>query len=124
MMLDKMFDKRKLNFWRLAFLFAGLAIITLFLLWNSPQEKQAQMMDGSMGNMMKQMHVSNITIYDLLGKGGQQGQMAEQMSEMHSHHQGQAPMIYKLNYLSTAAIFLLLPLIIGGSIILAIVWIK
>ena len=123
-MQDKMFDKRKLNFWRLAFLFTGFAIITLFLLWNSPQEKQAQMMDGSMGNMMKQMHVSNITIYDLLGKGGRQGQMEEQMSEMHSHHQGQAPIIYKVNYLSTALIFLLLPLIIGGSIILAIVWIK
>jgi len=46
------------------------------------------------------------------------------MSEMHSHHQGQAPIIYKVNYLSTALIFLLLPLIIGGSIILAIVWIK
>ena len=123
-MLDKMFDKKKLNFWRLAFLFGGLAVITLFLLWSSPQESKAQMMDGSMGSMMKQMHVSNVTIYDLLGKGGQQGQMEEQMSEMHSHHQDQAPIIYKLNYLSTAAIFLLLPLIIGGSIILAIVWLK
>ena len=124
MMQDSMFDKRKLNFWRLTFLFGGLAVITLFLLWSSPQESKAQMMDGSMGSMMKQMHVSNVTIYDLLGKGGQQGQMEEQMSEMHSHHQGQAPIIYKLNYLSTAAIFLLLPLIIGGSIILAIVWIR
>lgn len=123
-MQDKMLNKKKLNFWRLAFLFAGLAIITLVLLWNSPQEKQAQIMNGSIGNMMKQMHVSNITLYDLLVKGRQQGQMAEQMNEMHSHHQDQTPIIYKLNYLSTALIFLLLPLIIGDSIILAIVWIR
>lgn len=123
-MLDKMFDKKKLNFWRLAFLFAGLVITILFLLWSSPQENQAQMMNGSMGNMMKQMHVSNITISGLLGKGGQEAQVGEIMSEMHSHHQGQTPIIYRLNYLSTAVVFLLLPLIVGGSIVLAIVWIK
>jgi hypothetical protein len=119
-----MFDKKKLNFWRLAFLFAGLTIITLFLLWNSPQQPKVQMMDSSMGNMMKQMHVSNITIYDLLKNDDMQNQMQSQMSEMSSHHQNQASIIFKLNFLSTAIIFFLLPLIIGGSIILTIVWIK
>lgn len=115
-----MFDKKKMNFCRLAFVFAGLVIITLFLLWNSPQEPKAQMMDSSMGNMMKQMHVTNISIYDLLGKGETQNQM----SEMHSDQQNKSPVIIKLNFLSTSIIFLLLPLIVGGSIVLAIVWIK
>lgn len=115
-----MFDKKKMNFWRLAFIFAGFAIITLFLLWSSPQESRAQMMDNSMGNMMKQMHVSNVTIYDLLG--GEETQ--SQMSSMHSNGKDTSPVIVNLNFLSTGIIFLLLPIIIGGSIILTIVWIK
>jgi ribonuclease D len=123
-MLDKIFDKKKLNFWRLAFIFAGLVVIILVLLWNSPQESKAQMMDSSMGNIMKQMHVSNISIYDLLKKEDIQNQMQSEMSEMSSHHSNQASIIFKLNFLSTAMIYFLLPLIIGGSIILAIVWIK
>lgn len=123
-MLEKVFDKKKLNFWRLAFIFLGLIITVLFLLWGSPQEPKSQMMDGSMGNMMKQMHVSNITIYDLLTNKETQNQMQTQSSGMDSHHQSQGEAIIKLHFLTTAIIFILLPLIIGGSIILAIVWIK
>lgn len=119
-----MFDKKKLNFWRLAFIFFGLAIIILFLLWNSPQQQKAQMMSGSMGSTMKQMHVSNITIYDLLKNDEAQNGMQSTMSEMASHHQNQGTGIYKMNFLITAMIFLLLPLIIGGTIVLAIVWLK
>ncbi|MCX7922263.1 MAG: hypothetical protein N3B21_09675 [Clostridia bacterium] len=116
-----MFDKKKLNFWRLAFIFTGFTVLVLVYLWNSPQEPKAMMMDGSMGNMMKQMHVTNMTIYDLLTS---EKEKQASMSEMHSHHQGQSSVIFKLNFLTTGIIFLLLPFIIGGSIILAIVWIK
>jgi hypothetical protein len=120
----EVFDKKKINFWRLAFIFTGLTIVTLVLLWSSPQFPKAGSMDGSMGNMMKDMHVSSKTIYDLFATEKGQNQMKESMKEMHSHHQGQAPVIYKLNFLSTAIIFFLLPFIIGGTIILTIVWIK
>lgn len=123
-MLDKIFDKKKLHFWRLAFIFGGFAIITLLLLWSSPQEPKAQMMTNSMGNTMSQMHVSNITIYDLLRNENMQEQSQGQTDSSSSHHEGQAAAIVKLNFLTTAVIFLLLPLIIGGSIILAIVWIN
>lgn len=123
-MLDKMFDKKKLHFWRLAFIFGGFTIIILFLLWSSPQEPKAQMMTSSMGNTMAQMHVSNITIYDLLKSGNMQKQSQSQTDSMSSHHASQAPIVVTLNFLTTVLIFLLLPLIIGGSIILAIVWIK
>jgi hypothetical protein len=119
-----MFDKKRINFWRLCFVFSGITIITLVLLWSSPKLPKAQMMDGSMGNMMKQMHVQGKTIYDLFSSDNGQSQMKENMKEMHSHHQGQSPVIYKLNFLSTAIIFILLPLILGGAIILTIVWIK
>lgn len=115
-----MFDKKKINFWRLAFIFTGIVVLTLVILWNSPQENKAQMMDKSMGNMMKQMHVDNITIYGLL-KGPEN---QNQMNDMQSHHQNQSLGVVKLNFLSTALIFLLLPLIIGGAVTLAIVWIK
>lgn len=123
-MLDKIFDKKKLHFWRLAFIFGGFAIITLLLLWSSPQEPKAQMMTSSMGNTMAQMHVSNITIYDLLKNENMQEQSQSQTDSMSSHHDSQSPIVVQLNFLMTALIFLLLPLIIGGSIILAIVWIK
>lgn len=115
-----MFDKKKINFWRLTFISAGFVVITLFLLWNSPQAPKAEMMNGSMGNMMKQMHVSNINIYDLLSPSEQ----SSQMSEMHTENQNQSPVIIKMNYLSTAVIFILLPFIIGGAVTLAVVWIK
>lgn len=115
-----MWNTKKRNFWRLAFLFTSFAVLVLVMLWSSPRSTQAPMMDQNMGSMMKQMHVARTTIYELL----QRGDHATQMDEMHSHHQSQAKVIFQLNYLSTALIFLLLPLIIGGSIILAIVWIK
>ena len=115
-----MFDKKKINFWRLCFIFIGLIIITLTILWSSVKEPSAQMMTGSMGNMMKEMHTNNITIYDLFGEDSQK----ESMGDMQSHHQSQSAGIVSMSYLSTAVIFMLLPLIIGGAIILAIVWIK
>lgn len=121
-MSDKTFDKKKILFWRVAFVFAALTITVLIILWNSPREQNTQMMEVSMGNMMKQMHVSNITIYDLMRNMEIPSQKKAQISEMHSHHQGQATVIYKLNFLSTATVFLLLPFIIGGAVILAIVW--
>lgn len=118
-----MFDKKKLNFWRLAFIFTGFIVIILMILWSSPREPNAQMMNVSMGNMMKQMHASNMNIYELLSKANQENQMGD-MTEMIKHHQNQAKIIYNLNFITTAIIFLLLPLIIGGSIVLAIVWKK
>ena len=115
-----MFEKKKLNFWRLAYFFIGLSAIVLFLLWSKPYEAPAQMMGSSMGNMMKDMHVTSSTIYDLFTKS----ENSSQMNEMHKHHQEQSPIVYKMNFLSTAIIFLLLPFIIGGAIILTIVWMR
>jgi hypothetical protein len=123
-MFEKVFDKKKLNFWRLAFIFLGLTITILFFLWSTPQEPKSKMMGSSMSRSMRQMHLSNPTIYDILTKGETQNQTQNQSSNPDSHHQGQGSGIVKLNFLTTAIIFFLLPLIIGGSIILAIVWFK
>lgn len=126
-----MFDKKKLNFWRLVFIFTAFTLTVLFLLWNSPKGNVAKMMQNDMGSMMK-MHTSNLKIYDLLqaeehaehhGSAGQTGNAMSDTSSQHQHG-NHSLSIYRLSYLSTALIFLLLPLIIAGVIILAIVWIS
>jgi hypothetical protein len=113
-----MFHKKKLNFWRLAFLYTGMIATILLLLWNSPNKSNSAMMDGSMGSMMKGMHTQNITIYDLLSNP----EAKQKMEEMASHHENSP--VYNMGVLTTASVFLLLPIIIGGSIMLAILWIK
>lgn len=115
-----MFDKKKKNFWLLAIIFIAITITILFSLWNSPQASQrAAMMNTSMGNMMKSMHLSNLKIYDLFNQ-----EIEQQISEAENHHATQASVIYQLNFISTAVIFFLLPFIIGGTILLAIVWVR
>lgn len=113
-----MFAKKKLNFWRLAFIYIGLTVTILLLLWSSPYKSQSAMMDGSMGSMMKSMHMSNASIYDLLGNPEAQ----QQTNESSGHHDNSP--VYNMAVLTTGIVFLLLPLIIGGSIMLAIIWIK
>jgi multisubunit Na+/H+ antiporter MnhB subunit len=115
-----MFNSKKLNFWRLSFVFIGITVLILFMLWSLPQESKATMMNTSMGNMMKTMHVSNINVPDLLS----QSEYPEQMAAMNQMHSNQAPIIYKLSFITTSLIFILLPFIIGGTIILALVWLK
>lgn len=115
-----MFDKKKMNFWRLAFIFGGFTIVMLVFLWSSPYKSSAEMMNGSMGNTMKKSHLANVTIYDLFSHNN----MVEQVQAMGSHHEGQAPIILNMSFLTTSTIFLLIPLIIGGTIALAIIWIR
>lgn len=113
-----MFDKRKLNFWRLAVLYAGITLTILLLLWSSPFQSKSAMMDGSMGSLMRDEHASNITIYDLLGNP----EVEQQINETASHHDDSP--VYSMGILTTGVVFLLIPIIIGGSILLAIIWIK
>lgn len=113
-----MFDRKKSNFWRLAVIYIGMTITILLLLWSSPFKSESAMMGGSMGSMMKSMHMSNTTIYDLLGYP----ESEQQMGGTESHHENSP--VYNMGVLTTGIVFLLLPLTIGGSIILAIIWIK
>lgn len=125
-MINKVFDKKKVNFWRLAVIFGCLTIAVLFLLWSQPQPRMpmGQMMKVNMGSMMIQMHGSNPPVIDLLKSSGTQDPIQSSMREMASHHQNQTSVIFKLNFLTTAVIFLLLPLLTGGAVILTIIWIK
>ena len=115
-----MFNRKKMHFWCLVLLFGALILITLFSLWSNAPMQKAGMMDSSMGNMMKSMHLSNITIYDLFGAINSQ----KEIGATESHHLDQTPVIYQLSLLTTSIIFVLLPFIIGGAILLGIVWIR
>lgn len=117
-----MFDKKKLNFWRLAVIFMGLIVISLLSLSFSPQGTKATMMNVSMGSMAKSMHLSNATVYDLVNTPEAETQATS--TESADHHEDEASGTKTMGVITTLIIFSLLPLIIGGSIILAIVWIK
>ncbi len=116
-----MFDKKKLNFWRLSLGFMGLTLITLMFLWSGPQAPKAQMMTDSMGKMMTEMHTNNLTIYDFFVNSIPS---EHQTGEAENHHEDAPAMMRAVNFWTTAIVFLLLPLILGGAIVLAIVWFK
>lgn len=115
-----MFDKKKLNFWRLAVIFIGYTAITLLSLWFSPQVQKAAMMNESMANMSK-MHLDNATIYSLFNNPDSKTQTEQ--PDTSQHHEA-ASGTRSLGVITTIIIFSLLPLLIFGTIILAIVWIK
>jgi hypothetical protein len=122
-----MFDKKKLNFWRLAVIFMGFTGITLMALWLSTQEKKATMMTGSMADMSS-MHLENVTIYDLVGSSDAEMNSSSasqtQTDTSSQHHEDEASAVKTMGIITTLIIFALIPLIIFGTIILAIVWIK
>lgn len=122
-----MFDKKKLNFWRLAVIFMGFTGITLIGLWLSPQEKKATMMTGSMADMSS-VHLENVTLYDLVGSSEADINKAAvsqaQTDDSSQHHEDEASAVKTMGIITTLIIFALIPLIIFGTIILAIVWIK
>lgn len=116
-----MFDQKKLNFWRLAVIFAGFTGITLLSLWMAPREPKASMMNESMATMAK-MHLENVTIYDLTGPSEQGNQTSS--SDSTQHHKDESSGTKTMGIVTTLIIFGILPLLICGTIILAIIWIK
>jgi hypothetical protein len=124
-----MFDKKKLNFWRLAIIFIGFIGITLSALWLSPQGTKATMMNESMANMAS-MHLKNVTIYDLVGgkdtdtSSSASSTITQTTSNSTQHHEGATSEVKLMGTITTIIIFALLPLLLCGIIILAIVWIK
>lgn len=118
-----MINKKKLNFWRLFSIFSTFTFIVLLALWINPVQK-ATMMTQGMAGMASSMHLQNSTIYDVLKN--EESANASQTITNTSNNQMQEDKseVKTLGLLTTLVIFGLLPLIIGGSIVLAIVWIK
>ena len=109
----------KVHFWQLAFLFLLLIILVLGAAWSSAAQSDldmmTQMMAGSMGDMMKMMHASNITLAQLFWWQSEMGMPAPAM-------EGQSQYLQWVHTFSTNMVFLLTPIILCGAVFLLIVW--
>lgn len=115
-------DKKKLHFFRLCVIFGTIVLLTLMAEWSMPgaTKDSTSMMNSSMGSMMSSMHLNDISLSDLFNQAERQ----ETASGTSSHHSGEETALGSLHYFTTISIVFLLPFIIGGSIFLAIVWLR
>ncbi|BCN29584.1 hypothetical protein bsdtb5_08790 [Anaeromicropila herbilytica] len=81
-------------------------------------------MNKSMSSMAIGMHLENSTVYDLLQKEESINSDQNITKETSNQVNEDSSETKTLGIITTVIIFGLLPLILGGSIILAIVWIK
>ncbi|MCX8131823.1 MAG: hypothetical protein N3I35_17220 [Clostridia bacterium] len=116
-------DRKKLYFWRLALIFGAITVLALAVSFGFNREREAGMMDTSMGNMMSSMHLKNITVSDLIKQQEKMESVTGQDS-MAGHHSGVSSFLNSAHYLTTATIIILLPFIVAGTIFLAIIWLK
>ncbi|MFZ5353705.1 MAG: hypothetical protein ACOZCL_13425 [Bacillota bacterium] len=117
-----LFDRKKMNFIYLAIAFAILTVLSLYSTWSqaSSLNMQSTMMDESMGGMMAMMHLENASIASLVMQQEQMEAASDQTDHGSHHSEG----LGKLHYLITATIIILLPIIIAGTVFLAVAWYK
>lgn len=117
-----MIDKKKQHFISLFLIFGVIVLITLMNEWSKPQplEAASSMMNDSMGNMMSSMHLSNVSINDLL----YQEESQEEASGTSSHHSAEDSELNRVHYFTTLSIIILLPFIVAGTTFLSIIWLK
>lgn len=107
------------SFWILLILFGLLTIAGLMINQSAQSGSMGDMMSMSMGGMMKQMHASNLTVAELLQSAYESHGMS--MGDMAGHHEI-PPLLQSIGFLSTVTIFILLPLILGGTALLLVLW--
>jgi hypothetical protein len=78
------------------------------------------MMDQSMGNMMGQNHLKEITIRDLILREEQSE--TTQTDEHAQHHSSEGSPLSALYRITTLTIAVLIPFILAGTIFLMIIW--
>lgn len=107
----------KKHFWQLTFGFLLLVMPALISSWSTYQNQDGmmmQMMGQSMGDMMRMMHASNISLADLLTW---KNEMTMPQSAL-----GASTGLMLVHMLTTNIIFLLVPVILAGTVFLLIVW--
>lgn len=118
--------KRKMPFIKLSIIFAIMIILAIFYSWGNRDENDAQpsMMDQSMGNMIGENHLKDITVRDLIIQEEQSQTVQNQANEDSntSHHDSNGSFLKTLNKITTITIVILLPFIIAGSVFLLIIW--
>lgn len=107
--------KGKSGFWLLVIIFS---LISMLVVLNGENYgvKISQEMDGTMGQMMKKQHAADKTLLDVFSNENHQSQA---MSGQH-----QLPFFIKsLELGGIATILLLIPLLVGVSVVTIILWI-
>ncbi|WP_310828740.1 hypothetical protein [Paenibacillus pedocola] len=118
-----MFNKQKKPFWQLCSVFAVIVGLALALSWGNRTENVAQM-DHSMANMMKDEHLGNTTVQDLFTFGTNDSVEVASVNSEHTGHHSQEGKLYTMHIVTTALLVLTLPIILAGTVFLAIVWPK
>jgi ABC-type sugar transport system permease subunit len=120
-----MFNKQKKPFWQLTSVFAVIVVVVLALSWGYRTGNVAQM-NHTMADMMKDEHLGNTTIRDLFtfeAEDSTEAPTTDNNSEHTGHHE-QNSRLYATHIVTTALLVLSLPIIVAGSIFLAIAWPK
>lgn len=107
--------KGKNGFWLLVIVFALLAMLVVFNGENSISEV-VRGMDGTMGRMMKRDHASGSTLSTLFNNA-----WTHQSLSMQGHFTV-SPALKSLDLAGTSAILVMLPLILGTSVLMIILW--
>jgi len=118
--------KRKMPFVKLSVCFAIIIFLAIFFSWGSNYDNgvQSSMMDQSMGNMMGENHLKDITVRDLIIQEKQSEVLQAQTNEESnaSHHESTGSFLETLHKITTITIVILLPFIIAGTVFLLIIW--
>lgn len=114
--------KKKRPFIRLSIVFLLLILASLFYSWgyHKTGKESSMMMDVSMGDMMGENHLKEITIQDLIVQE-EKSEAIQTEDSMASHHDS-GGLMQSIHKITTITIVALLPFIIAGTIFLVIVW--
>ncbi|AKG36280.1 hypothetical protein [Paenibacillus durus] len=116
-----MFNKQKRPFWQLSFVFAVIIMLVLALSWSNRTESAAQM-DASMADMMSNETLGSATIPDLFTVGTMESPEALSGNGEHAGHHDQSGRLYAIHLIATGLLLFTLPVILAGTLFLAIVW--
>jgi len=115
--------KKKLPFIILSIVFFIVVLLAIFISWGNYDENSSGsgMMGQSMGNMMGENHLKDITVGDLIKQQEVNETIKQGAGDTSSHHSSTG-FIKIFHKITTITIVLFLPLIIAGSVFLMIIW--
>lgn len=115
--------KKKMPFIRLSIVFIIIIIAAIFYSWgfSKKENESGMMMDQSMGDMMGEMHLKDITIRDLIVREDQ-SEMVQTDNNSSEHHDSGGSLLKLIHKITTITIIALIPFILAGTIFLMIVW--
>lgn len=115
--------KKKMPFIRLSVVFVIIIVASIFYSWGFSKtgKESGMMMDQSMGDMMGENHLKDITIRDLIVQE-EQGEAVQTDNDTAEHHDSVGSLLKAIHKITTITIVALIPFIIAGTIFLMIVW--